>query len=242
MFLSTMKQLSALGMILVFTVATGVAAEGDLQLVEAVKGHNAALARTLLEQKVDVNAAQGDGVTALHWAAHWNDIDLARLLIDAGAHVNAANDLGVTPLSNACLNGSAGMVELLLQATANPNAATATGETVLMTCARTGNVSAVELLLASGADVHGAETARGQTALMWAAAENHGRCHRGARVQRSGSAGADAVEGCSGGQPEQRGLQAPRVGERRLHGTCLCGPHRRTGRRAGLARPGRGRE
>ena len=173
MFLSTMKQLSALGMILVFTVATGVAAEGDLQLVEAVKGHNAALARTLLEQKVDVNAAQGDGVTALHWAAHWNDIDLARLLIDAGAHVNAANDLGVTPLSNACLNGSAGMVELLLQATANPNAATATGETVLMTCARTGNVSAVELLLASGADVHGAETARGQTALMWAAAENH---------------------------------------------------------------------
>ena len=194
--------------------------------------------RTLLEQKVDVNAAQGAGVTALHWAAHWNDIDLARLLIDAGAHVNAANDLGVTPLSNACLNGSAGMVELLLRATANPNAATATGETVLMTCARTGNVSAVEVLLASGAERARGRNRPGADGADVGSGGEPRRCHRGARVQRSGSAGADAVEGCSGGQPEQRGLQAPRVGERRLHGTCLCGPHRRTGRRAGLARPG----
>ena len=174
MFVSTMKQLSALGMVLVFTVPIVIVAEGDLRLVEAMKSHNAALARTLLQENVDVNAAQGDGVTALHWAAHWNDIDLAQLLIGAGADVNAANDLGVTPLSLACVNGSASMVEALLKATADPKVATGTGETVLMTCARTGNSQAVRLLLASGADVQAAETQRGQTALMWAAAENHG--------------------------------------------------------------------
>ena len=173
MVVSTTKQLSALGLVLVFTVATAVAAEGDRRLVEAMKSHNAALARTLLQEGVDVTVAQGDGVTALHWAAHWNDPDLAQLLVDAGADVNAANDLGVTPLSLACVNGSARMVELLLQAAANPNAATTTGETVLMTCARTGNVEAVERLLAHEADVQASETARGQTALMWAAAENH---------------------------------------------------------------------
>ena len=173
MFIRTIKQLSAMGMVSVCTVATVGAAEGDLGLVEAMKSHNPALARTLLQQDVDVNAAQGDGVTALHWASHWNDIDLTRLLIGAGANVNAANDLGVTPLSLACVNGSPGMVEVLLTATADPNAATTTGETVLMTCARTGSVQAVELLLTSGADVHGAETTMGQTALMWAAAENH---------------------------------------------------------------------
>ena len=61
-------------------------------------------------QRADVNAAEGDGTTALHWASYRDDLESADLLIRAGANVNAANDLGATPLWIASLNGSAAMV------------------------------------------------------------------------------------------------------------------------------------
>ena len=154
-------------------VASVAAAAADLRLVDAVKNRDRAAARALLTQKIDVNIAQPDGATALHWAAHWDDLETADLLIRARAPVNAANDFGVTPLSLACTNGSAAMVDKLLQAGANPTAALPSGETPLMTCARSGKVEAVRPLLARGVDVNVKETSRGQTALMWAAAEGH---------------------------------------------------------------------
>ena len=173
MVVTTMKRRVVLGMGLVLAVVSTAAARDDLRLVDAVKNQNTAATRRLLQQDIDVNISQSDGVTALHWAAHWNDHDTASLLIRAGAAVDAANDLGVTPLSLACVNGSAVLVATLLQAGADANATTWSGETALMTCARTGNVAAVTALLARDADVHAAEAERGQTALMWAAAENH---------------------------------------------------------------------
>ena len=154
-------------------VASVAAAPADLRLLKAVKNRDQAAARALLTQKIDVNTAQPDGATALHWAAHWDDLDTADLLIRARAQVNVANDFGVTPLSLACTNGSAAMVDKLLKAGANPNAALPSGETPLMTCARSGNLEAVRPLLARGVDLNAKETARGQTALMWAAAEGH---------------------------------------------------------------------
>ena len=63
----------------------------------------------LLRQHVDPNVRQPDGASALHWAAHWDDLDLADLLIGAGADVNAADRDGMTPLVEACTNGSASM-------------------------------------------------------------------------------------------------------------------------------------
>ena len=69
--------------------------------------------RALLKQHVDVNAAQGDGTTALHWAADLDNLTIADLLIRAGARVDAANDLGATPLHLACTNRSAAMVDRL---------------------------------------------------------------------------------------------------------------------------------
>ncbi len=92
---------------------------------------------------------QPDGATALHWAAHWDDLDTAALLLRAGADVNAANDFGVTPLSIACTNASAPMVERLLAAGANPNAASAAGESPLMIASRTGSAAAVKALVAT---------------------------------------------------------------------------------------------
>ena len=124
--------------------------------------------RVLLEDGADVNASQGDGATALHWASYWDDLGSVALLIGAGADVNAANDLGVTPLWLSAENGSGAVVRELLGARANPNAALMDGETVLMRAARVGNGDVVEQLLANGADPNRSAT-RGQTALMWAA-------------------------------------------------------------------------
>ena len=68
-------------------MASVAAAATDLRLVDAVKNRDRAAARALLTQKIDVNTAQPDGATALHWAAHWDDLDTADLLIRAGARV-----------------------------------------------------------------------------------------------------------------------------------------------------------
>jgi uncharacterized protein len=159
--------------IVLLAASVTLAAAGDLRLVDAVKSRNAESVQALLKQHVDVNAPQGDGATALHWAVHFDDLPIADLLIRAGARVNAANDIGVTPLFLACTNRSAAMVERLLTADANPNAALLSGETVLMTCSRTGEMGAVTALLARGANVNAKEPAHDQTALMWAAAQRH---------------------------------------------------------------------
>ena len=121
---------------------------------------------------LEVNAAEADGATALHWASYHNDLERADRLIRDGADVNAANDLGVTPLWAACVNGSSAMVRRLLEAGASPNAALLRGETPVMAAARSGNADVVEQLVAKGANVN-ARGPRGQTALMWAVAQKH---------------------------------------------------------------------
>ena len=128
--------------------------------------------RALLGNGADVNAAQADGTTALHWAAYHDDAETAALLVKAGANVNAVNRYGVAPLAQACKNGNAAMVKLLLDAGADPNTTLKGGETALMLAARSGNAEAVKMLLARGANPNARERL-GQTALMWAAAEGH---------------------------------------------------------------------
>src|SRR2546421_8648446 len=81
---------------------------GDSRLPEAAMKGDRAAVQSLLKQKVDVNDAQGDGNTALHWAAYRDDAEMARLLIQAGANANAKTRLrDVTPLHLAATNGSA---------------------------------------------------------------------------------------------------------------------------------------
>ena len=151
----------------------GLAASMDLPLIQAVKNRDVVAVRELLKQRVDVNATEGDGTTALHWASHRDDLGIADALIRSGARANVANDLGATPLHLACTNRSAPMVERLLAAGGNANATLLSGETVLMTCARAGDARAVKALLARGADANAKEREHQQTALMWAAAQHH---------------------------------------------------------------------
>src|SRR5688572_5682175 len=95
---------------------------GDTRISDAAMKGNQVLVQSLLKQKVDVNASQGDGNTALHWAAYRDDVEMARSLIQAGANLKANTRLGdVTPLHLASANGSAAMIELLLKAGAEVN-------------------------------------------------------------------------------------------------------------------------
>lgn len=149
-------------------------AETDTRLVDAVKNHDHEAVRSLLKAHIDPNMPEADGTSALHWAAHNNDLETAQLLIRAGASVKAASRYGVTPLSEAATYGSGALVEALLKAGADVETLTTErGETVLMTASRAGNTAAVKVLLDHGANANAKETFRGQNSLMWAAAENH---------------------------------------------------------------------
>ena len=215
---------SACAVALLALASVGNAAS-DAPLVQAARDRDAASVRALLAEGADVNAAQPDGTTALHWAAHWDDYDTADLLIRRDADVNAENELGATPLWLSSVHGSAPMIGLLLRAGADVNAALPSGETPLMTAARTGIVDAVRGLLSHGADVNAREGSRGQNALMWAVAQGHPDVVRlliehGADIRarssvrrvivNTGTAGGDAeFNGGSMVVPEDRGGYTP---------------------------------
>ena len=165
-----MKRFGALGLALLLAASSHAASKSPL--ADAAEKSDRATIRTLLKQHADVNAPQVDGMTALHWAVHLDDLETAKLLLKSGVHAAATNRYGVTPLSLACANGNTEVTELLLAAGADPNTALRGGETVLMTAARTGKAGPVQALLARGAKVDAKER-RGQTALMWAAADGH---------------------------------------------------------------------
>ena len=150
-----------------------VRAASDLRLVEAVKTGDKAAATNVLKERVDVNTAEADGTTPLHWAVRQDDLDLVDRLLRAGADLKIANRYGITALYLACVNGNPAMIDRLLKAGADPNFAGPEGETALMTAARGGHVAAAKVLLDHGARVDARETWRGQTALMWATAQLH---------------------------------------------------------------------
>jgi ankyrin repeat protein len=161
------------GWMVAVLAAVSLGAADDPSLITAVKNGNTDVVRALVTKGVAVNATETDGTTALHWAAHFDNLAAADLLIRAGAKVQVANRYGATPIWLAAVTGSGPMIERLLAAGADPNTTMPEGDTVLMTAARTGNVAAVRALLARGANVNAKEKWKGQTALMWAAASNN---------------------------------------------------------------------
>ena len=163
-------------------------------LIDAVKQRDAQAVATLLKQKVNVNAAEADGFTALHWAAQRNDTQLVDLLLAAGANAKTSTRYNITPLYLAAVNGNAAIMERLLKAGADPNASAHEGQTMLMTAALSGKPEAVRLLLTRGVSVDAKEPYRGQTALMWAAAEGNS-----AAVEVLVEAGADVTLKSNGG-------------------------------------------
>lgn len=168
-------------------VAGLVATVATASLPEAASRGDLTTVRALIAAKADVNAAQGDGMTALHWAAERGDAAMAQLLLKAGAKVTpVTRNGGYTPLHIAARAGSGAVVQALLAAGADPSRMTATGATALHLAAQAGDVAAVQALLARKADPNARETAWGQTPLMFAASAN-----RPAAITALLKAGAD---------------------------------------------------
>ena len=143
--------------------------------------------KSLLKQAADVNAAQGDGMTALHWAAMNGDVELAQMLIVAGANVKATTRLGsYTPLYLASQQGHGNIVQALIKAGGDVRTGTPNGTTPLMVAAASGDVEAVRALIDAGADVNAKDGVRAQTPIIYAAASN-----RAAVIELLAAKGAD---------------------------------------------------
>ena len=147
----------------------------DYPIADAAMQGDMVQMRRLLADNVDVDQAQGDGSTALHWAAYRDDAEMTRVLLEAGAGVGATTrNGGFTPLLMAARNGSAAIIELLLDSGADLAAPNNAGTTALMLAAAAGKPDAVTVLLEHGADVNAKDTINGQNAVMFAAAVNAG--------------------------------------------------------------------
>ena len=160
------KFLTALGV----AVMLGAAAPESPVADAAMRGDREAV-RTLLQEGADVNAAHGDGMTALHWAAERRDAEMAELLIYAGANVEAVTRIAhYTPLHIASKAGSVAVIEHLLKAGSDVHATTGSGgATALHLAAVSGGAEAVSALLKAGSDVNAREAEWGQTPLIFAA-------------------------------------------------------------------------
>lgn len=147
-----------------------LAAPVDAPLADAAMRGDLDAVREILGRQADVNVAQGDGTTALHWAAYRDDVEMARLLVEAGADVTVKTRLGdLTPLFMAAKNGTAEMIELLAEAGAEIHSTNANGTTPLMLAAASGKTDAVQVLLDRGADVNAKDVTNEQNAVMFAA-------------------------------------------------------------------------
>ena len=146
----------------------------DAPVADAAMRRDGAKVKLLIKQGADVNAAQGDGMTALHWAASHGDVDEARMLISAGARVDAMTRNGnYTPLHLASRAGNAAVVKALVESGASVNAKTTSGgATALHFAAGQGSVDVIGVLLNKGAQVDARDGAWNETPLMWAAAYN----------------------------------------------------------------------
>jgi uncharacterized protein len=166
------RKLSVGGVIAVALTAF-VNAVGPAPVAEATMARDREAVKTLLKNGADVNAAQGDGMTALHWAARNGDAELTQMLLFAGANVKATTRLaGYTPLMMAAEQGHATVIAALVSGGSDAKAANALGTTPLMLAAASGNAQAVTTLVENGAEIEAKEKTFGQTPLMFAASTN----------------------------------------------------------------------
>jgi ankyrin repeat protein len=161
--------LLAISLVAALTAAPGP----DTRLVDAAKNQDRASIVVLLRERINVNATDPEGETAIYWAAHWGDAESVKALARAGAKVNIASRYGITPLWEAAQRGDAAVTDELLKAGADVHAMNPRGETALIGASRSGDLETVKLLLDHGSEVNRKENWRGETPLMLAAAECH---------------------------------------------------------------------
>jgi ankyrin repeat protein len=202
-----MRAVRVAGVVLVLVSVTVALRAAGSDVADAVMRGDVAAVRALIQKKADVNAAQDDGATALHWAVYRDNVEVVDMLLRAGAKP-AANREGMTPLAMAALYGNPQVVDRLLKSGGDAKALGPNGETMVMFAARNGNPDVIRLLVEAGANVNAREPVRGTTALMWAVEQRHPEA-----VAALLKAGADpAARSAGAGLP--RNYIAPRVNTR----------------------------
>jgi ankyrin repeat protein len=160
--------LSALALPLLVGVAGAQAPVADA----AMKG-DLAKVRSLIATGANVSAQQGDGMSALHWAADRGDTAIVSALIKAKANLATKTRINAyTPLHVAAKAGHGAVVQMLLAAGADAKAPTSAGVTPLHLAAGSGTVEGVSALLDKGADPNARDPELGQTPLVYAASAN----------------------------------------------------------------------
>jgi uncharacterized protein len=86
--------LAIVGAAVLLSAAAAPRHSSDPTIADAEMRGDTSAVRLLIKQGADVNAAQGDGMTALHWAAMHGDAELTSTLLYAGANVRATTRLG----------------------------------------------------------------------------------------------------------------------------------------------------
>jgi ankyrin repeat protein len=168
------RRFVAVALVMPFVLAvTAHAAQAQPALADRIQSGDRRAALAMIAGGADVNRAQPDGTTPLHWAAYRVDRELVEALLKKGARADVVNQYGASPLAEAVRVASPELVEMLLKAGADANVANEDGQTALMLAARTGEVEVAKLLVQHGADVNRRERYRDQSAVMWAAAEGH---------------------------------------------------------------------
>ncbi len=159
--------------VLAVAFAAVLGAQQGALIAEAASRGDREAVRALIKKGLDVNESQGDGTTALHWAAMKGDAELTQMLIYAGANLRATTRIGAyTPLFLAAKGGYADVVSALIAAGADVKATTANGTTPLMIAAAAGDTKTVNTLVENGSDVNAKESYSGETPLMFAAGFN----------------------------------------------------------------------
>ena len=161
-------KIAVLGTGLLCAIAPGLATAQE-ELLDLLQAGRAAEALAAIEAGADVNASQGDGSTALHWAVYRLDEGLVEALLERGAQANVINAFGSSPLGEAVNAASSPLVARLLDAGADADSPNTDGQTALMLAARVGSAAIAGQLIEHGANINAVENWRGQTALMWAA-------------------------------------------------------------------------
>src|SRR5262245_33357432 len=158
---------------LAIVIAFAAHAGAQSTLADRIQAGDRRAALAMIAGGANVNQAQPDGTTPLHWAVYRVDRDLVDALLKKGSKARVVNRYGASPLAEAVRVANVQLVDALLKAGADANVANEDGQTPLMLVARTGDVTVARLLVEGGADVNRRERFRDQSAVMWAAGEKH---------------------------------------------------------------------
>jgi uncharacterized protein len=152
-----------------------LAAKSDLDIFEATAAGKVDKVSEILKRDPEVvKSWSGDGFSALHFAAFFNQPEIATILIRHGADVSAAskNPMKVAPLHSAAAAHSGGIVRILVENGAPANARQDGGWTALHEAAQIGDMEMVKTLIENGADSQ-AKSDSGKTPTEMAAAKGH---------------------------------------------------------------------